>query len=440
MHTKKILELARSEHIAFVQMQFMDILGGLKSITLPASQLEKALEEGIAFDGSSILGYATIDESDMRLCADPNTFLILPSLNGEDKTARLLCNIYDHEDKPFSGDPRAILAKHLNVLKKQGWTLNTAPEYEFFYMRQDQEGNPTNIPADNGGYFDLMRDASDKAREETVNYLDALGFEVEASHHEVAPGQHEIDLKYTNALDSADRVAMMKHVTKMIAQKHGLYATFMPKPVFGLSGSGMHTHISIMDQKGKNLFYDKTKPYQLSQMALYFVGGILKYAQEICAILSSSVNSYKRLVPGYEAPVYISWANRNRSAFVRIPAGRESKTRIEIRSPDPTGNPYLQFTVMLAAGLKGIQDKINPKEPMEKDIYHMESKERAKENILSLPDNLGSALDFMAKSTLAREALGAHVFEHFLYIKRKEWGSYIKHVTDWELKHLLPIL
>jgi len=440
MQTRKILEIAKKEHVQFIEMQFMDILGVLKSITLPVSQLEKALNEGIFFDGSSVLGYATIEESDMRLCADADTFLILPSLDGEGKTARLLCNVYDYENRPFTGDPRAVLGNHLLEIKKRGWTLNTAPEYEFFYMLLDQNGNPTTTPADSGGYFELLHDAGGRAREETVNYLDALGFEVEASHHEVAPGQHEIDLKYTDAIKSADRVAMMKHVTKMVARKHNLYATFMPKPIFGLSGSGMHTHISITDSKGKNIFYDPKGQYQLSKTALYFIGGILKYAQEICAILSSSVNSYKRLIPGYEAPVYISWANRNRSSLIRVPAGRDMKTRVEIRSPDPTGNPYLQFTVMLAAGLKGIADKIAPPEPIEKDIYHMSKEDRKIQNILSLPDNLGQALDYMENSSLVRNALGSHIFEHFLYIKREEWKNYITHVTDWEIKQLLPIL
>jgi len=440
MQIPKILELAKKERVEFIQMQFMDILGILKNVTLPVTQLEKALRDGIFFDGSSILGYATIEESDMRLCADADTFLILPCLNGEGKTARLLCTVYDYENKPFAGDPRAILKNHLTSIKKRGWTLNTAPEYEFFYMLLDEHGNPTTTPADSGGYFELLNDKSDKAREETVNYLDALGFEVEASHHEVAPGQHEIDLKYTDAIKSADRVAMMKHVTKMIARKHNLYATFMPKPIFGLSGSGMHTHISITDKNGKNIFYDPKGPYQLSKTALYFIGGLLKYAQETCAVLSSSVNSYKRLIPGYEAPVYLSWANRNRSALIRVPAGRDMKTRVEIRSPDPTGNPYLQFTVMLAAGLKGIDEKINPPEPIEKDIYHMSYEERKKQQILSLPDNLGQALDYMSNSDLVRQALGEHIFKHFIYIKREEWKNYITHVTDWEIKQLLPIL
>jgi glutamine synthetase len=435
-----LLQIAKKEGVKFIQMQFMDILGGVKNITLPVTQLKKALEEGIFFDGSSVLGYATIEESDMRLIPDQNTFLILPWLSDDLKTARLVCNVYDHEENKFSGDPRNLLEAQLAKLKAKGLIFNTAPEYEFFYFKLDEQGRPTNIPADNGGYFDLMRDGGDEVRKETVNYLDAMGFEVEASHHEVAEGQHEIDLRYTDAIKSADRVAMMKYVTKIIAAKHNLYASFMPKPIFGVSGSGMHTHMSLMTKDSKNLFYDAKGPYKLSKMALYFIGGLIKYAKETCAIFSPSVNSYKRLVPGYEAPVYISWANCNRSTLIRVPAGRGSKTRIEVRSPDPSGNPYLQFAVMLAAGLKGIENKIDPGEPFEKDLYHMTAEERKTNHIESLPGNLGHALHYMSKSQLLRDLLGEHLFNHFLHIKTQEWQKYIMHVTDWEIKELLPIL
>ncbi|MEW6222320.1 MAG: glutamine synthetase family protein [Candidatus Hadarchaeota archaeon] len=441
MTTKQeIIQTVKKEGVKFIQMQFMDILGAVKNVTLPISQLEKAIDEGVFFDGSSILGYATIEESDMRLMPDPNTFVVIPWLEGDLKTARFFCDVYDHEGGRFDGDPRAALQKQLEAAKKKGWIFNTAPEYEFFYLMLDGNGNPTTKPSDSGGYFDLMRDRGDNVRKETVNYLNSMGFEVEASHHEVAPGQHEIDLKYTDALTSADRVAMMKYVTKTIAYKHGLYATFMPKPICEINGSGMHTHQSLITTDGKSVFYDPKGQYKLSKTAMYFIGGLLKYARETCAILASSVNSYKRLVPGYEAPVYVSWANRNRSAFIRVPAGRGTKTRIELRNPDPVGNPYLQFAVMCAAGLKGIEDKIEPPEPVEKDIFHMGVEEREALGIGDLPGNLGEALNSMRKSTLIREALGEHLFNHFLYIKEKEWQSYGMHITDWEINKLLPAL
>jgi glutamine synthetase len=441
MTTKQeIVQTVKKEGVKFIQMQFMDILGAVKNVTLPISQLDKALDEGIFFDGSSVLGYATIEESDMRLKPDPNTFVVIPWLEGDLRTARMVCDVYDYEENRFEGDPRAALQRQLEAAKKKEWIFNTAPEYEFFFLMFDEKGNPTTKPSDSGGYFDLMRDRGDGVRKEIVNHLNAMGFEVEASHHEVAPGQHEIDLKYTNALSSADRVAMMKYVTKTIAYKHGLYGTFMPKPIFGINGSGMHTHLSLMTEDGKPIFHDPKGPYKISKTALYFIGGLLKYARDICAVLASSVNSYKRLVPGYEAPVYMSWANRNRSAYIRVPAGRGVKTRVELRNPDPAGNPYLQFTVMLAAGLKGIEDKLEPPEPVEKDIYRMGVEEREALGIGSLPEDLGQALECMQKSKLVREAFGEHLFSHFLYIKRQEWESYIAHVTDWETTHLLPSL
>ncbi len=436
----KVLKTVEKEGVNFIQMQFMDILGTVKNVTIPITQLEKALDEGVFFDGSSVLGYATIEESDMRLMPDPKTFTILPWTQDSLKTARLVCDVYDHEGTRFDGDPRYTLQKLVETVKKMGYVFNTAPEYEFFLMMLDENGDPTTKPSDFGGYFDLMQDRGDNIRKEIVTYLDAMGFEVEASHHEVAPGQHEIDLKYIDAISSADRVAMMKYVTKTIAYKHGLYATFMPKPIFGINGSGMHVHQSLVTPEGKGVFYDPKGDYQLSKNALHFIGGLLKYAKDICAILASSVNSYKRLVPGYEAPVYISWANRNRSAYIRVPAGRGPKTRIELRNPDPAGNPYLQFSVMLAAGLEGIKNKIMPPEPIEKDIFRMSAEERKAMGIESLPENLGQALDCMGGSEMMRKALGDHLFEHFLHIKGKEWQAYRAQVMDWEIKNLLPAL
>lgn len=437
---QEIMQSVKKEGIKFIQMQFMDILGTVKNVTIPAARLEKALDEGIFFDGSSVLGYATIEESDMRLKPDPNTFVAVPWSQDDLKTARIVCDVYDHEGNRFEGDPRAALENIMGLARKKGWIFNTAPEYEFFLLTLDENGSPTTKPSDFGGYFDLMRDRGDNLRKEIVTYLNAMDFEVEASHHEVAPGQHEIDLKYADAMTSADRVAMMKYVTKTIAYNHGLYATFMPKPIFGINGSGMHVHQSLITPQGKSAFYDPKGSYKLSKDALYYIGGLMKCARETCAILASSVNSYKRLVPGYEAPVYISWANRNRSAFIRVPAGREARTRVELRNPDPAGNPYLQFTVMLAAGLKGIEEKIEPPEPVEKDIYRMSEEEREAFGIGSLPENLGQALDYMRQSKLIREALGEHLFDHFLYIKGQEWNEYKAQVYDWEIRRLLPAL
>lgn len=439
MVTNEILQLVKKEGVKFVQMQFMDILGTVKNVTIPATKLGKALEEGIFFDGSSVLGYATIEESDMRLKPDPDTFVIIPWSEDSMKTARMVCNVYDHEGNRFPGDPRFALERMIKRAREKGWIFNTAPEYEFFLFLLEN-GTPTTKPSDYGGYFDLMRDRGDYVRKEIVTYLDAMGFEVEASHHEVAPGQHEIDLRYADAITSADRVAMMKYVTKSTAYKHGLYATFMPKPIYGVNGSGMHVHMSLMTPSGKNVFHDPKGPYKLSKICLNFIGGLIEYAKEICAVLASSVNSYKRLVPGYEAPVYISWANRNRSAYIRVPSGRGPKTRIELRNPDPAGNPYLQFAVMLAAGLKGIEENIEPPEPVEKDIYRMTLEERKTTGIETLPESLGQALDHMQRSSLVKEAMGEHLFAHFLYIKRKEWDEYRTNVHNWEIEKLLPAL
>lgn len=434
-----ILKKMDKKKVKFIQLTFTDILGTVKNVTIPANKLDKGLDEGIFFDGSSVLGYATIEESDMRLMPDPSTFLILPWTNNDMKTARFICNIYDSSGKRFEGDPRYVLEKVVKKAKKMGYTANAGPEYEFFLLRTDEKGNPVPEASDSGRYFDLMRDKGDNVRKEIVMYLNEMNFDVEASHHEVAPGQHEIDLTYSDIMTSADRVTMMKYVAKIVALKHNLYATFMPKPLFSENGSGMHVHLSLVKNR-KNAFHDPDKKYGLSKEAIYFIGGLLKYASETCCILNSSVNSYKRLVPGYEAPVYLSWANRNRSALIRVPSGREMKTRVEVRNPDPAGNPYLQFAVMLASGLKGIQKKISPPEPVEKDIYHLTHEERKKLGIGSLPGSLGEALSFMEKSKLVSEIIGEHLFKHYLYVKHKEWDEYRRRVTDWEIEKLLPIL
>ncbi len=437
---KKVLKTAENLGVRFVQLQFMDIVGTVKNITIPVSKLEKAMEEGIFFDGSSIFGYPTVEESDMRLVPDLRTFAVLSWTKGELKTGRMICDVYDHRNNRFEGDPRYALQRVLDKARKMGYIFYTAPEYEFFLLVLDEKGNPITKPSDFGGYFDLTRDRGDEIRKEVVSHLNAMGFEIEASHHEVAPGQHEIDFRYCDALTSADRVVTTKYAIKVIAHKHGLFATFMPKPIYGVNGSGMHTHMSLMTPEGKNVFHDPKGEYQLSKTALHFIGGLLKYAKEMCAILAPSVNSYKRLVPGYGAPVYVSWANRNRSAYIRVPSGRGDRTRIELRSPDPAGNPYLQFTVMLAAGLRGIKERLSPPEPVEKNIFRMSEEERKALRAYPLPKSLGEALDHMRESALIREALGEFLFEHFLYIKEKEWEVYRGQVTDWEITNLLPSL
>ncbi len=441
MNRDEVLESVKKQKVKFVQMQFMDILGTVKSLSIPVSKLEHALDEGVIFDGSSILGYATIDESDMRAHPDTNTFQILPWSNGELKTARMICDIYESSGRRFKGDPRYVLQRALEKAKKMGYEFNTGPEFEFFLFRMKEDGSPTNIPVDSGGYFDLMpMDQAERVRKEVSLMLDTLGFDVEAAHHEVAPGQHEIDLRYSDALTSADRILTLKHAVKNVARTHGLHATFMPKPIYGENGNGMHIHQSLFTLDGENAFYDPDGEKGLSDTARHYIAGLLRYAKEDCAILASWVNSYKRLVPGYEAPVYISWAFHNRSALIRIPAGRERRTRAEVRNPDPAGNPYLQFAVLLHAGLKGIEEKMEPPSPVEKDLFSMDARTREKLGIESLPESLGHALQIMEDSDFMRDALGDHIFEHFLHIKRKEWEDYRSQVTQWELDRLLGVL
>ena len=439
--TEHVMEEVRKHNVRFVQMQFMDILGNVKNVTIPAEKLGKALEDGVVFDGSSIVGYATIEESDMRAKPDIRTFKILPWTGNGEKTARLICDIYDARGNRFPGDPRYVLERMMERAKESGWKFNIGPEYEFFLFRLDESGRPTTIPADTGRYFDIMpRDSGEDVSRKTALHLDGMDFDVEAFHHEASPGQHEIDLRYSDAMTSADRVLTLKYAIKSVALEHNLYATFMPKPLYGVNGSGMHVHQSLAMLDDRNIFYDEAGKWQLSGLCRWYIGGILKYARQTCAILASWVNSYKRLVPGYEAPVYISWANMNRSALVRVPAGRKHSTRIEVRNPDPAGNPYLQYSVMLAAGLRGIEDRIEPPDPVETDIYRLPGVERQKLGIGSLPANLSEALDEMESSDLMRDTLGAHIFTHFQYIKRKEWDEYRTQVTDWEIKNFLHVL
>jgi glutamine synthetase len=431
----KILELVKEKDVGFVKFQFTDILGILKSFAVPSKELEYALEEGMGFDGSSIMGYTPIHESDMIAKADLDTFQILPWRPSEKAVARLICDVYLPNGKPFEGDPRNVLKKNLEYVHKMGYTLNVGPELEYFYFSSIDQ--PETM--DKGGYFDLLPlDLAEDLRRDTIFALDGMGIDVEYSHHEVAPSQHEIDLRYSEALKMADAAMTYRLVVKAIAQKNGLYASFMPKPIFGENGSGMHTHQSLFTLDGKNAFYDSDDPkgWFLSDVAKQYIAGQLKYAREITGIIAQWVNSYKRLVPGYEAPVYVSWARRNRSAMIRVPLykpGKEKATRAEYRAPDPACNPYLAFSVMLRAGIAGIEEKLEIPDPIERDIFHISRDERKKMGIIELPGNLGEAISEIEGSKLVREVLGDHVYKNWLKIKRDEWDDYRVQVHSWEL-------
>jgi len=440
MTNKDILKIVKEKNVKFIRLWFTDVLGFLKGFAISPSELEGALEEGMGFDGSSIEGFARIEESDMVARPDPDTFAILPWRAGEEHSvARMFCDIYEPSGKPFEGDPRFVLKKNLAKAKELGFTYNVGPELEYFYFKDSQKPQPL----DNGGYFDLAPlDVAQDLRRDTIFTLQALGITVEYSHHEVAASQHEIDLRYTDALTMADNVMTYRLVVKEIARQHGVYATFMPKPIFGINGSGMHVHQSLF--KGdKNAFFEKGEKYHLSSIGKAYTAGILKHAPEITAITSQWVNSYKRLVPGYEAPVYICWAQMNRSALVRIPMykpGKEKATRIEYRSPDPSCNPYLAFSVMLAAGLEGINKKYKLAEPANDNIYHMSEEEKEHAGIKSLPEDLLESIKIAEKSKLIKECLGEKVFEYFIRNKKMEWNEYKAQVSQYEIDKYLPIL
>jgi len=435
-----VLDIAKEKNIAFVRLQFVDILGTPKNIIIPVNRLEEALEDGIPFDGSSVAGYATIEESDKIAKPDPDSFVILPETIEQRKTAKLNCDIYEPNGKRFPGDTKYVLEKIVNKVKEAGYLYNAGPECEFFLFKKDGT-NSTLIPNDYAGYFDLShRDLAEGVRADISLALEEMGLKTYTFHHEVAHGQHEINFKYDDAVTTADRVITLKYVTKVIATKHNLHASFMPKPLYGVNGSGMHTHHSLFTPEGENAFYDPNDKNQLSDVARYFIGGLLKYVKEICVILNPTVNSYKRLVPGYEAPTYISWANRNRSALIRIPSKRGESTRCELRNPDLSGNPYLQFAVMLAAGWKGVEEKLEPPEPVEKNIYALTEKEREHHGIDQLPESLGHSLSLMSKSEFVREILGDHIYNNFLHVKRKEWDEYRTQVTKWEIDKYLSVI
>nr|MBP7323982.1 glutamine synthetase [Deltaproteobacteria bacterium] len=436
-----VLRTVKDKKIKFIRIWFTDILGFLKSFAIVAEELEGALDEGMGFDGSSIQGFARIDESDMIAKPDPATFAVLPWRPQDGAgVARMFCDVLNPDGSHYVGDPRWALKRNLEKAAKMGYILKVGPELEFFYFKSS-DGVPEVL--DRGGYFDLTPlDVASDLRKESVLALEAMGIKVEYSHHEVAPSQHEIDIRYQEALSMADAAMTFRLAVKEIALKNGVYATFMPKPLFGQNGSGMHVHQSLF--KGKeNSFFDADDKYHLSSVAKAYVAGVLKHSQEICSVVAQWVNSYKRLVPGYEAPVYISWARRNRSALVRVPMykpGKANATRIEVRFPDPACNPYLAFSVMLAAGLKGIEENYPLPDPVEEDIFEMSDSDRKKNGIRSLPGSLAEAIQETEKSELVREALGNHIFEKFIENKKIEWDRYRTHVSNFEVENYLPIL
>ncbi len=440
MTKEGILKAVRDNNVKFIRLWFTDILGVMKSFAITPNELELALSEGMGFDGSSIQGFARIDESDMVAMPDISTFTLLPWRNKEDgAVARMFTDVLNPDLTPYVGDPRYVLKRQLKKAADKGYTMYVGPELEFFYFK---DSNGTEY-LDNGGYFDLTPlDVASDLRRDTIMALEKLGITVEYSHHEVAPSQHEIDLRYAEALQMADAAMTYRLTVKEIAMAHGVYATFMPKPVFGENGSGMHTHQSLFKGK-KNLFFDAKDEFSLSAAGKSYIAGLLKHAPEFTSIIAQWVNSYKRLVPGYEAPVYVAWARRNRSALVRVPMykpGKEAATRCELRCPDPACNPYLAFAVMLAAGMKGMEENYELAAPVEEDIFEMTPKELKKHKISALPATLGEAIAVTAKSKLVKETLGDHVFEKFLENKTAEWDAFRLHVTDWELERYLSIL
>lgn len=441
---EKVLEEAKQKDVKFVKLQFTDMFSIVKSVTIPVEQLEESLDKGIWFDGSSIEGFARICESDMYLMPDPSTFAILPWRPKEKATARIIADVYNSNGKPFEGDPRYISKRAIREAKKLGFIYNVGPELEFFLFRRDNGPTTTPVPHDVGSYFDFSpRDLASDVRRDIIFALEAMGMQMEMSHHEVAPGQHEIDFRYDEALKTADNTVTFKYTVKAIANAHDLYATFMPKPIFGVNGSGMHVHQSLFNKEGKNIFFGPEDKYRLSEIAYSFIAGQLKHVGAMCAVIAPTVNSYKRLIPGYEAPVYICWGQRNRSALIRIPRyspGREQSTRAELRCPDPSCNPYLAFAVMLRAGLDGIKKKLKPPEPVEEDVYHLDESKLVNLNIDTLPESLHEAIQEFERDKLMKDALGEHTYKRYLEAKKAEWDEYRIQVTKWELDRYLEIL
>ena len=437
-YTKEdIFQMVEEEDVEFIRLQFTDIFGTLKNVAITASQLEKALNNKCMFDGSSIEGFVRIEESDMYLYPDLDTFTIFPWRPQQGKVARIICDVYCADGTPFEGDPRYILKRQIGKAAEMGYTFNVGPECEFFLFHRDENGQPTTITHEKAGYFDLGPvDLGENARRDMVLTLEDMGFEIEASHHEVAPAQHEIDFKYDEAMNTADNIMTFKLAVKTIAKRHGLFASFMPKPKCGINGSGMHINMSL-SKDGKNIFDDVNGELGLSKEAYYFIGGIIKHMKAITVIMNPLVNSYKRLVPGYEAPCYIAWSATNRSPLIRIPASRGQETRVELRNPDPAANPYLALAVCLAAGLDGIKKEIEPPAEVPENIYELDDDERESRGIESLPADLHDAIGELKKDAFIQEVLGQHITNKYIEAKEAEWMQYRTQVTGWEIEEYL---
>ncbi|HEY2917062.1 MAG TPA: type I glutamate--ammonia ligase [Candidatus Limnocylindrales bacterium] len=440
----EMIEGAKSKGIRFVQLQFTDIMGVVKAVTIPIHQLEGSVRHGTWFDGSSVEGFTRIAESDQYLMPDMRTFSEIPWLKGSGPrgTARVICDVYTPRGEAFAGDPRYVLRRQVERARKLGYLVNMGPELEFFLFRRGDDGSIAPLPHDQAGYFDFSTDLASDIREDMVDALEAFGIRVEAAHHEVAAGQHEIDFEYADALQTADNAITFKFTLKAIAQQHGLYATFMPKPIHGINGSGMHTHQSLYSIEGsRNAFADAESSYGLSPLAKSYAAGILAHARGMIAVLAPLVNSYKRLVPGYEAPTYLTWGRTNRSALIRVPMVSPGKsiegTRLEVRCPDPASNTYLAFAAMIAAGLDGVEKGLTLSEPVEESLFEMDAAQIASKGIKELPGTLGEALDELQQDDVIREALGDHVFDHFVAAKRDEWDEYRTQVSDWEVERYL---
>ena len=437
-----IMESVKTEGVNFIRLMFTDVFGTIKNVEIPASQLEKALNNKMMFDGSSIDGFVRIQESDMLLFPDLSTWLVFPETHGKAKVARLICDIHMTDGTPFPGDPRSNLRRVVAEMQALGFSqMSLGAEPEFFLFKLDDEGMPTRQLNDNGGYFDFAPlDLAENCRRDIVLELERLGFEIEAAHHEVAPGQHEINFKYDDVIAACDNIKTFKLIVKTVARKHGLYATFMPKPLSGINGSGMHSNISLFDKEGENAFYDASGELELSQTAYHFLAGVLTHVRDFTAIANPTVNSYKRIVAGYEAPVYVAWSPSNRSPLVRIPASRGMGTRIELRSVDPSTNPYLAMAAILAAGLDGIKNKLEAPAAVHDNLYEKSDAELTSRGIYALPSSLKEALDLLAESTLVTEALGGHISSKFLSAKYKEYDEYRTAVHSWELKRYMSLL
>lgn len=430
---EEIRSLVKSEHVEFLRLMFTDLMGSIKNVEVPTSQLDKLLDNKLMFDGSSIDGFVRIEESDMYLIPDLSTWMVFPWGSEHGRVARLICEVYTADGKPFTGDPRNNLIRLMGEMKDAGFTsFNIGPEPEFFLFKMDENGDPTLKLNDKGSYFDLApMDLGENCRRDIVLEMEKMGFEVEAAHHEVAPGQHEIDFKYADALEAADNIQTFKLVVKTIARQYGLFATFMPKPLEGINGSGMHLNMSLSTAAG-NAFYDPKGELELSDTAYHFLGGLLSHARSFTAIVNPLVNSYKRLVPGFEAPVYVAWSGSNRSPLVRVPSARGNSTRLEIRSVDPAANPYLAIAAVLEAGLDGIRNQITPEDSVDRNIYVMDEGERQENHISNLPDNLHNATKALQADPVMKSALGDHLYQSFVEAKRLEWASYRQSVTKWE--------